>query len=40
MGKCMGKYTRIEHYDPKLYGTEIYDKLGNLISEGTNKIEV
>lgn len=40
MGKCVGKYRRVEHYDPKLYGTEVYDKFGNLIAGGSNRVEV
>ena len=40
MGKCMAKYKRVEHYDAKLHGTEIYDKFGNLVSGGGNRVEL
>jgi hypothetical protein len=33
MGKCMGKYRRVVHYDESM-SREVYDKFGNLISGG------
>ncbi|CDW80386.1 ef hand family protein [Stylonychia lemnae] len=40
MGKCLSTYNRIENYDPKQTGTEIYDKFGNLIAGGSNRVEI
>ena len=40
MGKCVGKYKRIEHYDPKHPNADVYDKFGNFIGGGANKIEI
>ena len=36
----MGRYRRVENYDPKLHGTEIYDKFGNLIAGGSNRVQL
>lgn len=40
MGKCLSSYNRVEHHDPKLSGTEVYDKFGNLIAGGSNRVEI
>eukprot|EP00347_Sterkiella_histriomuscorum_P006285 403353352 len=40
MGKCLSSYRRVEHFDPKMTGTEIYDKFGNLIAGGSNRVEI
>lgn len=40
MGKCIGRYSRVENFDPSIHTQAVYDKFGNLISGGTGQIVI
>ena len=40
MGKCVGKYKKVVHYDGAGGQSEIYDKFGNLIGGDFQNMEL